>query len=134
MRARIVCDSSALVAALVDAGPEGRWAADHLGSADVAAPHLLPFEVANVLRRLESGGLLAADQAAQAHADLLDLAVEPWPYALLADRGRELRANLTTYDAAYVALAELLGATLVTLDRALARAPGVRCPVLTPAA
>lgn len=72
------------------------------------------------------------DQAAQAHADLLDLSIEMWPYEPLAQRAWELRGNLSIYDAAYVALAELLDVTLVTLDRRMASAPGPRCVMATP--
>lgn len=75
---------------------------------------------------------MSTDQAAQAHADLLDLATEHWPYEILAPRAWQLRRNLSSYDASYVALAELIGATRVTLDRQISRAPGVRCTVATP--
>ena len=132
MSARVVCDASALVALLLDAGPDGRWATDALTGADIAAPSLVTFESANIIRRHELAGLVSADQAAQAHADLLDLAIEQWPYELLASRAWALRQNLSSYDAAYVALAELTGATLVTLDKSIARAPGLRCVVVTP--
>ena len=63
---------------------------------------------------------------------MLDLAIEYWPYELLAARIWELRDNLSSYDAGYVALAELTGATLVTLDRRIGGAPGVRCTIATP--
>ncbi|MHB2022145.1 MAG: type II toxin-antitoxin system VapC family toxin [Mycobacteriales bacterium] len=132
MRPRVVCDASAVVALLLDAGPDGRWAADALAGADLAAPSLFAFEAANILRRHELAKLISPDQAAQAHADLLDLAVEHWPYELLAPRVWELRQNLTSYDASYVALAELLDVALVTLDRGIARAPGLRCKFATP--
>ena len=132
MSIRVVCDASALVALLLDAGPDGRWAVDALSGADLAAPCLLMFEASNIIRRLELAGGVGADQAAQAHADMLDLAVEEWPYELLASRIWELRPNLSTYDAGYVALAEHTGATLVTLDRRIGRAPGLRCTVATP--
>lgn len=129
MRPLVVCDASAVVALLVDGGADGRWAARVLGGADLAAPTMLPFEVDNVLRRLELAGRLTTDQAAQAHVDLLDLPVELWPHELLARRAWALRSSLTTYDASYVALAELLDLPLVTADGRLARAPGVRCPI-----
>ncbi len=103
-----------------------------LTGAELAAPHLLSFECANIIRRLELAGLASTDQAMQAHADLLALAIEQWPYDLLALRAWELRGNLSSYDASYVALAELTGSTLVTLDRRLGRAPGLRCMVATP--
>jgi predicted nucleic acid-binding protein len=50
----------------------------------------------------------------------------------MAARAWELRKNLSVYDAAYVALAERTGMTLVTLDKRLARAPGVNCRVAVP--
>jgi predicted nucleic acid-binding protein len=131
--ARVVCDASALVALLLDSGPDGRWATDAAAGADLAAPSLVSFESANIIRRHELAGIVSADQAKQAHADLLDLAIEPWPYELLAPRAWELRQNLSCYDASYVALAELIGATLVTLDERIGGAPGVRCAVATPA-
>jgi predicted nucleic acid-binding protein len=130
--ARVVCDASSLVALLLDGGPAGRWAAEALAGAELAAPSLVAFETANIIRRHELAGLVSADQAAQAHADLLDLAIEQWPYELLAARGWELRGNLSAYDASYIALAEITGATLVTLDRRIGRAPGLRCAVATP--
>jgi predicted nucleic acid-binding protein len=129
---RVVCDASALVALLLDGGPDGAWAAGVLQGAELAAPALLPFETANVIRRHERQKLISSDQAAQAHADLLDLDVEHWPYELLASRAWELRRQLTSYDAAYVALAELTNATLATLDAAIAGAAGVRCEVARP--
>lgn len=132
MRPRVVCDASAVVAVLLDAGPDGRWATDALTGVDLAAPSLLPFEAANIIRRHELAALITADQAAQAHSDLLDFAVEQWPYDLLVPRAWQLRGNLTTYDASYVALAEFLGATLLTLDRRIGRAPDLRCTVATP--
>ena len=132
MSARVVCDASALVALLLDAGPDGRWATDALSGAEIAAPNLMMFESSNIIRRHELAGLVSADQAAQAHADMLDLAIEQWPYELLASRIWELRLNLSSYDASYVALAELTAATLVTLDQRIRRAPHVRCAVATP--
>jgi len=130
--ARVVSDASALVAMLLDAGRDGRWVTDMLRGADLAAPSLVMFETANIIRRHELAGHVSADQAAQAHADLLDLAIEAWPYELLASRVWTLRQNLSSYDASYVALAELISATLVTLDRRIGQAPDVRCPVATP--
>ncbi|QGH70014.1 type II toxin-antitoxin system VapC family toxin [Pseudactinotalea sp. HY158] len=132
MKAQVVCDASAVVALLLDSGADGRWSTDALIGADLHAPTLLPFEVANILRRHELAGLVTSDQASAAHADLLGLAIEQWPYELLGPRAWQLRPNLTAYDAGYVALAELLDATLVTLDRRIGRAPGLRCAVAAP--
>jgi predicted nucleic acid-binding protein len=130
--ARVVCDASAIVALLLDSGPDGLWATSELSDADLLAPGVSSFEAANIIRRNELAGVVSADQAAQAHNDLLDLAVEQWPHELLADRAWELRQNPSIYDASYVALAELTGTALVTLDERIAGAPGLRCAVITP--
>lgn len=132
MSGRRVPDASALVALLLDDGAHGRWAAAQLAGAHLLAPSLIGYEAANIIRRHDIAGLISADQAAQAHADLLDLHIEQWPYEILAPRAWELRANVSVHDASYVALAELAGATLVTLDRRLGRAPGVLCEVAMP--
>jgi predicted nucleic acid-binding protein len=130
--ARIVCDASALVALLLDSGPDGQWVTKTIAGSDLAAPYLVEFEAANIIRRHELAGIASSDQAAQAHADLLDLAIERWPYEFLAARAWELRHNLSSHDASYVALAELIGATLVTLDERISGAPGLRCSITTP--
>jgi len=130
--ARAVGDSSTVVALLLDSGGDGRWATHQLTGPELAAPSLFAYESANIIRRHELAGLITTDQASQAHADLLDLTIEQWPYHLLAHRTWELRRNLSVYDASYVALAELLDATLVTLDRRIGRAPGLRCAIATP--
>lgn len=132
MSRRVVCDASAIVALLLDSGPDGRWVTGELRDAELLAPSVISFEAANIIRRHERAGLISADQAAQAHVDLLDLTIEQWPYELLCGRAWELRQNLSTYDASYVALAELTGTTLVTLDTKIAGAPGLRCTVTTP--
>ena len=125
-------DSSATVALLLDAGGAGQWVTAAIDEADLAAPHLMLFEASNVIRRHELARIITGDQAVQAHADLLDLDVELWPYDLLAQRVWELRRNLSAYDASYVALAELLEAPLITLDERTGRAPDLRCAVHTP--
>jgi predicted nucleic acid-binding protein len=128
----LVIDSGLVVAALVDGGQAGTWA-DHLLATDyLAAPHLMPVEVANVLRRASIAGEISADTAALAHADLLSLRVELFAYEPFATRVWELRENITAYDGWYVALAESLDATLATLDLRLAKAAGPRCAFATP--
>jgi len=129
---RVVCDASAIVALLLDSGPDGRWATSELSDADLLAPSLIRFEATNIMRRHELASLVSADQAAQAHVDLLDLTIEQWPYELLAKRAWELRHNLSIYDGSYVALAELTSTALVTLDKRIAGASGLRCTVTTP--
>jgi predicted nucleic acid-binding protein len=128
----VVCDASALVALLLDSGPDGSWVAATIAGATLVAPGLAIWEAANILRRHELAGIVSSDQAAQAHADLLDLAIEFWPYELLSRGAWSLRQNLSIYDASYVALAELLRTALVTLDRRVASTPGVACSVLVP--
>lgn len=129
MSVDVVCDSSAVVALILDAGPDGQWVADSIARARLLAPSLVMFESSNIIRRHEMAGLVSADQATQAHVDLLDLAIEQWPYELLGQRVWELRANLTGYDASYVAVAELSDSPLITLDRRISRAPNLRCAV-----
>ena len=128
----LVVDASAVVAARVDDGADGRWAAAEIARDQLAAPHLMPVEVANVLRRAVLAGDLSADEAALAHEDLLQLRVEFFPYEPQAGRVWELRNNLTAYDAWYVALAEALDAPLVTLDERVQRAHGPRCAIRLP--
>ena len=126
-----VLDASVLVAWLVDDGPVGQWAERLVAKGELAAPHLVLAETANILRRLALAGEISADVATLAHRDLLDLQIELVPYAPLAERVWALRGNLTAYDAWYVALAEALGCPLVTLDAKLARASGPRCRFVT---
>lgn len=117
---------------LLDSGADGNWATAALSATELAAPTLLLWETGNILRRQELAGTITSDQAAQAHADLVDLRIELWPYEFLAARAWQLRHNLSIYDAGYITLAEALHVELVTLDRRIARAPGVSCEVKTP--
>jgi len=128
----IVVDSSVVVAALIDTGSTGKWAESVLVSDALAAPHLMPVEVANILRRSTTAGEVSTDVASLAHAELLARRIELFPYAPLASRVWELRSNVTSYDAWYVALAEALQAPMVTLDRRLTRASGLRCEFAVP--
>ena len=82
-----------------------------------------------MLRRQAASGLIDQRRGGLALADLAALPLQRARHFRLLDRCWELRANLTFYDAAYVALAETLGVTLVTGDRRLAAAPGPRCPI-----
>jgi len=122
----LVLDASAVVALLL-----GRAGADEVKRSitehDYAlhAPHLLDVEVLSALRRLVATGGASRARAEEAIADLLALRIKRYPHGALAARVWALRANLSAYDATYVALAELLsvdGAALVTADGRLARA------------
>jgi predicted nucleic acid-binding protein len=128
----VVVDASAVVMLLADATGVGTWVASQMTDRRVAAPSLMPYEVANSLRRRALAGHLDAATAATAHADLLSLQLDIWPHSRLAERAWELRGAVSYYDATYIALAELLDAPFVTLDRRLARAPGPKCAFLTP--
>lgn len=127
-----VIDASVLVAALVDTGSAGAWAEAALGERSLVAPELLPTEASNVLRRLERAGDISTLEATSAHRDLQRLDVELFPFAPCADRVWALRNNVTSYDAWYVALAELLDCPLVTLDRRIGRAAEPKCEIVAP--
>jgi|ERR1051326_4178213 predicted nucleic acid-binding protein len=88
------------------------------------APHLLDLEVAQVLRRLVREGTVSANRADEAVQDLLDLRLTRYSHFMLLPRVWQLRHNFSAYDAAYVGLAEKLGAPLITRDGRLAAAPG----------
>jgi predicted nucleic acid-binding protein len=62
----------------------------------------------------------------------VQLNIEHWPYELLAPRVWSLRTNLSSYDASYVAVAELINAPLITLDRHIGREPNLRCVINSP--
>lgn len=124
-----IIDASAAVALAGYRGAAGEWVAGALGTSTLCAPDLMPFEAANALRRRLLSGTFDESAARAALARLRMLPVMVFPFALVADRAWELRANLTIYDASYVALAELLEAPLVTLDARIGRAPGLRCEV-----
>ena len=114
----IVLDASAMVEALCGATP-----ADDLLSAlagDIHAPHLLDLEVTSVLRGLELGKVITPDRAASALNDYWSFTIERHDLTPLRERVWQLRHQFTSYDAAYIALAEALGAPLVTCDRKLA--------------
>ena len=127
-----VVDASVVVAALVDSGSDGRWAESKLAEGGLAAPELVLVEATNVLRRLEQKQQISRAEATFAHADLLRLEIELFPFVPFAERVWELRGNLTSYDAWYVALAEALNCPLATLDRRLSRAGGPVCEVVFP--
>jgi len=127
-----VVDASVLAAALIDTGSDGRWAESIIGAGSLIAPEFVLVETTNVLRRLERMRDISTPEATGAQRDLLRLDLGLFPYAPFADRVWELRDNLTTYDAWYVALAEAFHYPLATLDRKLSRAAGVECRFFTP--
>ena len=127
-----VVDSSVIVAALIETGRVGVWAETVLAEGDLFGPGLVLVESSNVLRRLERAEQISRLEAALANADLMRLDIELVPYAPFAERVWALRANLTCYDAWYVASAEALSCPFYTLDRRLTRALGPPCEVIAP--
>ena len=125
----IVVDASVLAVALGDDGDDGRRARQRLAGCELAAPEVVDLEVASVWRRHVAARLMPAPRAAEALADLADLPLQRASHRPLLARIWQLRNNVTTYDAAYVALAEVLDAVLVTGDGRLAGAPGLRCVI-----
>lgn len=123
----IVLDASAAVALLVDSGTVGGQVAARLLQHEIAYPSLLPYEVASALRRLAATDVITPQLAARSLHDVTLLNGQAFEFSDLVRRVWELRHNVSTYDAAYVALAELLEVPLLTLDSRLRTAPGLRC-------
>lgn len=128
----VVVDASTVTEALIGAGRRGAWAEALLESEILAAPHVMPAEVTNVLRRSVLAGDLSIAAATVAIHDLAALPVILFAYAPYTARVWQLRANVTPYDAWYIALAEALDVPLATVDAHLARATGPRCRFVTP--
>jgi predicted nucleic acid-binding protein len=125
----LVTDAGIWVRAIVDEGPEGPVRARLARESQVAAPALIDLEFANVLRGLVLKSRLEVRRAQTAINQFLQAPVQRYGHEALLPRVWRLRDNLTAYDASYVALAEMLGGTLLTIDVRLAGVRGVRCPV-----
>jgi predicted nucleic acid-binding protein len=123
-----VLDASVAVTALTAPGSP---AAGLLSGDDAAfqVPSIFDAEVLSALRGLVRGGKFDGAAAAELIPDLMVLPVDRWHLSPLLPRMWELRENLTPYDAAYVALAELTGAVLVTGDERITASPGARCDI-----
>jgi len=121
----IVLDASAVIEWLLQT-PTGTRVEERIVSAvpNLHTPHLLDIEVAQVLRRYVAAHIITARRGQEALQDLIDLPLTRYPHDLLLWRIWNLRNALTAYDAAYVALAEALGAPLITCDRKMAAASG----------
>jgi predicted nucleic acid-binding protein len=126
----IVVDASILANVIGDDGVDGRRARSEVRSAgELAAPDLVDVETVAVLRRRWMAGTISDTRFADAIDDLEGIELERYPTLSLMRRSYELRANVTSYDATYIALAEVLGCELLTGDNRLALAPGPRCVV-----
>ena len=127
----LVVDASVLVVALADDGPDGDRTRQRLRGERLVAPGLIDLEVGSVLRRQNLSGQIDNRRAEMALHDLAEIPLQRAGHIDLLGRCWERRQNLTFYDAAYVALAETLQATLLTGDHRLARAAGPSCSIET---
>lgn len=125
----IVVDASVLAPALADDDADGDRARERLRGEQLAAPELIDLEVVSTLRRAARAGRLDERRSAQALTDLTALPLRRVPHLPLLARVWELRDNLTSYDASYVALAEALDTVLVTADGRIERASGINCEI-----
>jgi predicted nucleic acid-binding protein len=125
----LIVDASCLYEVLADTERAERVRARLASDPEQAAPHVIDVEVLSIVRRDRMLGRLDATAARQAIEDLRDWPGERFSHGGLLERAWELRENVRAWDAVYVALAEALDATLLTLDARLGRAPGLACPV-----
>lgn len=126
----IVADASVLANALADDATDGDTARRELRAVgELTAPDLIDVETVSVLRKRWLRNTLSEKRLTTALTHLQQLQFERVPTRRLVARALELRANVSAYDACYVALAESLDAELVTGDKKLAAATGPRCPI-----
>jgi predicted nucleic acid-binding protein len=123
-RSPVVIDASALVELLLQSAT-GVRVERAVGDAELVAPDLVNPEVVQSLRGLERGGKLTAARASTALARLAESEIGRIPTRVLLRDVWSLRANLSSYDACYVALARALNCPLITTDASLRRAPGL---------
>ena len=124
----IILDASAAIEMLLLTA-KGTAIHYRIGKETLHAPHLLDLEVAQVLRRAISLKQVTEQRASAAMSDWLNFSLNRYDHDLLLPRIWELRKNVTTYDAAYLTLAEILDAPLVTCDQRLAKAPGHKAKI-----
>jgi predicted nucleic acid-binding protein len=125
----IVLDNSALVEFLVGADELGEKVRATTVGERLAAPYAVDLECASTLRGLVRGEKLLVAEARRALELLGIIRMTRYGHIPLLPRIWQLRHNMWPYDAAYVALAEVLDAELVTLDSKLTRVPGISCTV-----
>ncbi|HEX5927569.1 MAG TPA: type II toxin-antitoxin system VapC family toxin [Baekduia sp.] len=120
----LVVDTSAVLEALASRAPASELVERLAHDSDLHAPHLIDTEVLHALRRMTIAQTISDERAADARSDYAELTLFRYSHQPFSDRVWELRHNLTAYDATFVALAEALGAPLLTCDARLAAAPG----------
>jgi predicted nucleic acid-binding protein len=125
----LVVDASCLFEVLADTVRAGEIAARLAADTDHVAPQVIDVEVLGIIRAQYLRGRLDGTAAGQAVADLRDWPGERVGHRWLLDRAWQLRDSIRGWDAFYVALAEAFDATLLTLDKRLARAHGPICRI-----
>ncbi len=126
----IVIDASVLANVVGDDGADGIAARTRLATAGSAAvPDLAYIETVAVLRKRWIAKTISGHRFRSAVDDLVALPLQTYPLAQLMYRVHDLRANVSAYDATYVAVAEALRCTLVTADARLAHASGPKCVI-----
>lgn len=120
----IVLDASAAVELLLNTATGQHVAARIDADEALHCPDLVDIEIAQTLRRLVLRSETNAERAQLALSHWTSLEVHRYPHQPFLDRIWALRDNFSAYDAAYVALAEVLRAPLITGDARLANAPG----------
>lgn len=128
----LIVDASCLYEVVADAARAEDVRRRLDGDQDVAAPHAIDAEVLGVIRRDLMLGRLDRTAAHQAVNDLRDFPVDRYGHRQLLLRAWDLRDRVRPWDALYVALAEALGGTLITLDERLTRVGGLECSVEVP--
>lgn len=125
----LIVDASCLYEVVADAALGESVRQRLRADPDHAAPHIVDVELLGVIRGHHLRGLLDATAANQAVEDLRDWPGERFGHRLLLARAWELRGTVRGWDAMYVALAEAMGASLLTLDARLASAAGPQCSI-----
>ena len=125
----LVIDASALFEVVADTPLAEQVRSRISQDEERAAPHVIDVEVLGIIRREYLRGALDRTAAYMAVQNLRDWPVQRIGHRFLLDRAWELRDNVRGWDAFYVALAELVDATLLTLDARLSRAPGLECNI-----
>ncbi|MFD7577843.1 type II toxin-antitoxin system VapC family toxin [Kitasatospora sp. NPDC059817] len=126
----IVIDCSALVLVLTAHGPDGELVRGRVAAAgDVYAPTLLDYEIQSALLGMQRGGKLTEREVERAVAAYRMLPIAKRETLAFWDRVKKLHANLSAYDAQYVALAEALGVPLITSDARIMRSGAAKCDI-----
>lgn len=125
----VVVDASALFTVIDAARPRGDAIVDAIGSRVIVVPSVAEYEVTNVIRRYQAAKTFSPEHADRLYRRFRRIPVRIVDFHVLAARMWELRAHVRTADAAYVAVAEMLGTDLLTTDARLASTSAIRCPV-----